>query len=210
MLFDQQGNLTAQNLFPYPTENFEDLFKKAIQCNRCHLRKSCKGVVMGEGNLTKKIMFIGEGPGANEDKLSRPFVGRAGKLLDKIFQAVGINRESVYLTNIIKCRPPGNRVPNRSEYESCAPILMAEIKIIEPKVIIPLGSTALKYLLDQDGSITRQRGKWVKRGKYYFLPTFHPAYLLRNKSMKKFSWKDFKMIKKSIERINKLKDEGRL
>lgn len=210
MFFDKNGNITIQKLIQYPNDNYQKLRKKALKCERCKLRESCNQVVMGEGSLENKIMFIGEGPGANEDKIGRPFVGKAGNLLDKIFHAVDINREDVYITNIIKCRPPNNRTPSISEAEACMPILKSEIELIDPKVIVTLGSTALKYLIDQDMSITKKRGQWIQRGKYYILPTFHPAYLLRNPSAKKSVWYDFKLISKSINRINELKNEGKL
>lgn len=191
----------------YP-EEYKALKKEALDCERCHLRQQCKQVVIGEGSLENKIMFIGEGPGADEDRLGRPFVGRAGQLLDKMLAAVGIERKDVYISNIVKCRPPGNRQPTFSEADTCSPILISEIKIIDPKVIVPLGSVALKYLLDKDASITRQRGKWKNRGKYYFLPTFHPAYLLRNNNMKKNAWHDFKMIRKAVDRINEIEKQN--
>ncbi|RCW51488.1 MULTISPECIES: uracil-DNA glycosylase [unclassified Halanaerobium] len=210
MLFDKEGNFNIVQLFSYPDNDYNKLKNEALKCSRCLLRKKCNGVVMGEGSLTGKIMLIGEGPGANEDRLGRPFVGRAGKLMNEILEAVNLKREDIYITNIVKCRPPGNRVPTKEEFESCVSILMAEINLIEPKVIVPLGSTALKFLIDPDASITKLRGKWIQRGEYFILPTFHPAYLLRNKKMKKYSWHDFKIIKKSADRIKELKSSGSL
>ena len=210
MFFDKNGNITIQKLIQYPNDDYQKLRKKALKCERCKLREGCKQVVMGEGSLDNKIMFIGEGPGANEDKIGRPFVGKAGKLLDKIFNSVNINREDVYISNIIKCRPPYNRTPSISEAKACMPILKSEIELIDPKVIVTLGSTALKYLVDPDMSITKNRGQWIERGKYYILPTFHPAYLLRNPNVKKSVWRDFKLISKSIDRINELKKKGEI
>lgn len=210
MFFDKKGNITVQKLIKYPDDSHKKLKEKALSCERCHLRSQCKQVVMGEGSAKNKVMFIAEGPGADEDRIGRPFVGRAGKLLDRIFDAANIVRDEIYITNIVKCRPKNNRVPTKSEAEACMPILKSEVKLIDPKVIVPLGSTALKYLVDQNMAITRDRGKWIKRGKYYILPTFHPAYLLRNANMKKPAWEDFKLIKKSIDRINELKKEGKL
>lgn len=204
MLLDQDGNFKIKQLFSYPNKNYQELKDKALKCHRCQLREGAKGVVMGEGTVDSKIMLIGEGPGANEDRLGRPFVGRAGKLLDKILSAVDLNREDLYITNVIKCRPPGNRVPNKNEFKACVSILMAEIDLIEPKVIVTLGSTATKYLISPKESITKVRGKWFQKGEIFVLPTFHPAYLLRNKNMKKYSWHDFKLIKKASERIKEL------
>lgn len=210
MLFDKNGNFKIKQLFSYPNENYQNLKTEALKCSRCQLRQDANRVVMGEGNINNKIMLIGEGPGANEDRLGRPFVGRAGKLIDKIFAAVNLKREDLYITNIIKCRPPGNRVPHQNEFEACVSILMAEIKLIQPKVIVTLGSTATKYLIDPEDSITNIRGKWFQRGDIFFLPTFHPAYLLRNENMKKYSWYDFKLIKKASDRIKELSSRGKL
>lgn len=205
MIFNQNGKIN-ESLFSYPEDDYESFKEKALQCHRCHLRKTCTQVVMGEGSLKNKIMFVGEGPGGTEDKKGRPFVGRAGRLLDKILKSVNIKRNNIYITNIVKCRPPDNRNPNREEMKACSPILKTEIKYIKPKVIVPLGSIALKYLVGSDKKITEDRGKWFNKGDIYFLPTFHPAYLLRNANMKKYVWKDFKLIKKTIERINELYD----
>ncbi|MFW6281416.1 MAG: uracil-DNA glycosylase [bacterium] len=208
MLVNENGQFAINNIIEYPDNNYNDLKEKAVQCERCQLRDNCSQVVMGEGAVNKKIMFIGEAPGATEDKKGRPFVGRAGNLLDKIFSAVNIKREDVYITNVVKCRPPENRKPTITEAKACSPILQSEFKLIEPLVIVPMGATAFKHLLDEDTSITESRGKWFQRGPYYFLPTFHPAYLLRNKNMKKYTWRDFKLIKKAIERINEIKKEN--
>lgn len=208
MLFDQDGNFKIQQLFSYPNDNYERLKKEALKCRRCQLREIANGVVMGEGNLKNKIMLIGEGPGANEDRLGRPFVGRAGKLMDKILASVNLKRKELYITNVIKCRPSGNRAPRQNEFEACVSILSSEIELIQPKVIVTLGSTATKYLINPEESITNVRGKWFKRGDLYILPTFHPAYLLRNEKMKKYSWHDFKLIKKAADRIKELSNSG--
>jgi len=205
MIFNQNGKVN-DSLFNYPLDDYEEFKNKALQCERCRLRESCTQVVMGEGSLENKIMFIGEGPGASEDKKGRPFVGRAGRLLDKILKSVNIKRKDIYITNIVKCRPPENRNPTENEMEACSPILKTEIKYIKPKVIVPLGSVALKYLVGPQRKITEDRGNWFNKGELYFLPTFHPAYLLRNANMKRPVWNDFKKIKKSIERINELYD----
>lgn len=210
MLFDKQGNFNIQQLFSYPSDNYQKLRKEALKCSRCQLRENVNGVVMGEGSTDNNIMLIGEGPGATEDRQERPFVGRAGKLMDKIFSAVGLKREELYITNVVKCRPPDNRVPHQNEFESCVSILMAEIELIQPKVIVTLGSTATEYLFDPPDSITNIRGNWYQRGDIYFLPTFHPAYLLRNENMKKYSWYDFKLIKKAADRIKELSSSGKL
>lgn len=209
MFFQKDGHI-SDGLVQYPHNDYQTLRDKALNCNRCHLRKDATQVVMGYGDINSKIMFIGEGPGSDEDRIGKPFVGKAGQLLDKVFKAVEIEREKVYISNIVKCRPPGNRNPAGGEVEACAPILKAEIKIIDPLVIIPMGSVALKNLIGDDCSITRMRGKWIQRGKFFIFPTFHPAYLLRNPGAKKLAWHDFLVIKKAIIRINELKKEGKL
>ncbi len=203
MIFNQNGKLT-ENMFKYPENDYKKFKENALKCERCNLRSTCTQMVMGEGSLDHKIMFIGEGPGASEDKKGRPFVGRAGRLLDKILESVNIKRENIYITNIVKCRPPENRNPNDNEMKACSPILKTEIKYINPKVIVPLGSVASQYLIDSSIKITEDRGKWYNKGNLYFLPTFHPAYLLRNANMKKPAWKDFKKIKKAVDRIEEL------
>jgi DNA polymerase len=209
MLFDDNGNFRIQQLFSYPENDYQELKQEALKCQRCQLREGCNGVVMGEGNINNRIMLIGEGPGANEDRLGRPFVGKAGQLMDKILESVNLKREELYITNVVKCRPPKNRVPHKNEFESCVSILMAEINLINPKVIVPMGSTAAKFLISPSESITNIRGNWIQKGDIFFLPTFHPAYLLRNSNMKKYSWYDFKLIKKAAGRINELSNSGK-
>ena len=161
---------------------------------------------MGEGNLHNKIMLIGEGPGADEDEQGRPFVGKAGQLLNEIMNDVNLKRKDFYISNVIKCRPPDNRKPKPDEMDACAPILKAEIKLIEPKVIVPMGSTALNYLLGNELSITNNRGEWIERGEIYFLPTFHPAYIFRNRNVEKDVRRDFKLLKKATQRLTELFD----
>ncbi len=210
MLLTKNGEIKYKNLISFSDNDYHSLKNEALNCKNCHLREKCTQVVMGKGSIENRIMFIGEGPGAEEDKKGIPFVGRAGRLLDKLLEAIKIKREDIYITNIVKCRPPGNRVPTINEAKACAPILQAEIKLINPKVIVPLGSTALKYLVDDNMSITRMRGNWIKRGKIFILPTFHPAYLLRNSNMKKYVIHDFKLIKKAQLRIKELQQNGEL
>jgi len=210
MLINQKGRFSINNIIEYPANNYKKLKEKAVECERCSLRQNCKQVVMGEGAVDRKIMFIGEAPGGTEDKEGRPFVGRAGNLLNKIFSAVDIKRENVYISNIVKCRPPDNRKPSLSEAKACSPILQAEFDLVQPKVIVPMGATALQHLLDEGASITESRGEWMQRGNYYFLPTFHPAYLLRNKNMKKYVWQDFKKIKAAVNRLQELNENNKI
>ena len=151
------------------------------QCPHCSPQRGQLNMVFGEGDPDADLMFIGEGPGQEEDRLGRPFVGRAGQLLDKQIIAMGLQREQVYIANIVKCRPPGNRVPTPEEAEMCMPYLERQVEIIQPGVIVALGATAAKLLLeDPKLAITRMRGQWQTYRQIDLMPTFHPAYLLRS------------------------------
>ena len=179
----------------------DELNKFCFNCKRCRLSQTRTNVVFGEGNENADIMFVGEGPGYNEDMKGRPFIGKAGKLLDEMFHAIHLRREDVYIANIVKCRPPGNRNPFEDESAACIEYLRWQVKIIEPKIIVCLGAVAAKKLIDPSLSISKQRGKFVKKGNIYFMPTFHPSYLLRNEAAKKYSWEDFKNIASKITEI---------
>lgn len=148
-------------------------------CTRCKLHQDRKNVVFGVGNENADLMFIGEGPGADEDEQGEPFVGRAGRKLTEMIKAIGYERKDVYIANIVKCRPPGNRDPQPDEVATCSPFLYAQIQAIAPKVIVTLGSPATKTLLDSRTGITRLRGRWHEFQGIPLMPTFHPAYLLR-------------------------------
>ena len=206
MFFTDNGKINKNQLISYPNDDYKKLKKEAVKCERCHLREGCKQVVMGEGNVENRLMLIGEGPGADEDEQGRPFVGRAGKLLDEIMEDSGLRRQDLYISNIVKCRPPDNRAPKTDEMDACAPILKAEIELISPKVIVPMGSTALNYLVDSNLSITRNRGEWIERGELYFLPTFHPAYIFRNRNAEDDLRRDFKVLRKASQRLSQLYD----
>ncbi len=171
------------------------------KCNRCRLYENRTNIVFGEGNPQTDLMFVGEGPGSNEDRLGRPFVGKAGHLLDKMLKAIDLTRDEIYITNIVKCRPPGNRNPEESEIEKCLPYLRWQVKIIKPKIIVSLGSISAKVLINEDIKITKDRGRIFTKGKIKFIPTLHPAYLLRNPNAKKDSWEDFKLISKTLKEI---------
>jgi len=151
-------------------------------------------VVIGTGNRNAKIMFIGEGPGADEDMKGKPFVGKAGQLMNKAFQGVGMKREEVYIANIVKCRPPNNRNPEKDEAISCKEYLESQIKLVNPEIIVLLGSIALKNILGEEYGITASRGKWFEKDGIKYLPTFHPAALLRDESKKIDFWNDLKKI----------------
>ncbi len=172
----------------------EELAAVAVECRRCHLRETCNAVVFGEGNPEANLVFVGEAPGADEDRLGRPFVGRAGKLLDKIITASGLARQDVYITNIVKCRPPGNRTPDEGERNFCIPYLHAQMRIIQPEVIVSLGAAATQGLIDPRARITRMRGTWQQWRGIDVMPTFHPAALLRDPKKKIPVWEDMKTI----------------
>jgi DNA polymerase len=170
-------------------------------CRRCPLCEGRTHTVAGEGNAdAPDIMFIGEGPGADEDAQGRPFVGRAGQLLTKMIEAMGYRREEVFIANIVKCRPPGNRAPRPEEMETCLPYLRQQIGLIRPKTIVGLGATAIKGLLGRTAGITRLRGTWQDYEGIKLMPTFHPSYLLRDPTKKKDVWADLKRVLKELGR----------
>ena len=165
-------------------------------CSRCKLHTlGRRQVVFGVGNPDADLMFVGEAPGADEDIQGEPFVGRAGQLLTKIIEAIGLAREDVYIANVIKCRPPGNRNPEPDEVEQCEPFLFRQIDVIKPKVIVTLGKFAAQSLLRTDAPITRIRGREFAYRDAVLIPTYHPAYLLRNPSAKRDVWEDMKKVR---------------
>jgi uracil-DNA glycosylase len=169
-------------------------------CQRCKLHNlGRKQVVFGVGNPGADLMFVGEAPGADEDQQGEPFVGRAGQLLTKIIEAIGLKREDVYIANVIKCRPPGNRNPEPDEVATCQPFLFRQIDAIEPKVIVALGKFAAQALLQTTDPITRLRGRSFTYRGATLIPTFHPAYLLRNPSSKREVWEDMKKVRSILQ-----------
>ena len=173
----------------------EELRLKEIgDCSRCRLCEGRNKLVFGAGSPSSEIMFVGEGPGADEDRQGIPFVGRAGQLLTKIIEAMGLSREEVYIANIVKCRPPQNRAPLPAEVEACIPFLVRQAEIIAPKVIVCLGSVATQNLLGTAEKITRLRGKFTSWRGIPVMPTYHPAFLLRNPNMKKPVWEDIQQV----------------
>ena len=165
-------------------------------CNSCRLCEKRTNTVFGEGDVDAKIMFIGEGPGENEDLQGRPFVGRAGELLNNMIVGMGLTRDQVFIANIVKCRPPGNREPSPDEVATCTPFLEKQIEIIRPRVIVTLGRPALQHMLQQKISISKMRGQWQTWRGIRLMPTFHPAYLLRNytKETRAAVWSDLKQV----------------
>jgi uracil-DNA glycosylase len=175
-------------------------------CTRCALHKGRSKIVFGVGNVNADIMFVGEGPGADEDAQGEPFVGRAGQLLNNMISAMGIKREDVYIANVVKCRPPGNRAPEKDEADTCSPFLMRQIDVVKPKVIVALGATAAKNLLAMNDSMANLRGRWYDFRGTKLIVTFHPAYLLRDPRQKKETWKDLQMVMKFLGMKPPVKD----
>jgi len=166
----------------------------ARDCRRCKLGGMRKNAVPGEGNPNARIMWIGEGPGADEDEQGRPFVGAAGRMLDRLITAMGLVREEMFIGNVVKCRPPHNREPEPDEVRACLPYLARQIELIRPEIIVILGATALKALIDPRAYITRMHGKWIERGGIMIMPTFHPAALLRDPARKRDVWADMQQV----------------
>lgn len=179
--------------------NWEDLEKSIEKCKKCKLCTTRQNIVFGEGNRNAKIMFIGEGPGADEDKFAKPFVGRAGKLMDMAFEAVGINRQEVYIANIVKCRPPGNRDPLEDEVLACMDYLRNQVILVKPKIIVLLGRIALQNILGKEYRITASRGIWVEKKEIMYMPTWHPAALLRDETKKIDFIKDLILVDKKSQ-----------
>ena len=171
------------------------------QCRKCRLCETRKNVVFGVGNREADIMFIGEGPGADEDTQGEPFVGKAGKLMNMAFDMLGVKREEVYIANIVKCRPPNNRNPQDDEAENCLDYLRNQVILVKPKIIVLLGSVALKNVLGKEYGITASRGKWLERKGILYMPTWHPAALLRDENKKIDFIKDLKQV---IKRYNEI------
>lgn len=187
------------------TSDLEFLRQEVLACKRCSLHKTRRNVVFGAGNSKAQLIFIGEAPGEDEDIQGLPFVGRAGKLLTKIIEAMGLKREDVYIANILKCRPPNNRMPLPTEIAECEENVKRQVELIRPKVICTLGKFASQTLLRSQTPISVLRGHFQEYNGIKVMPTFHPAYLLRNPDDKKLVWRDMKSIMKELECQNSLK-----
>ncbi len=182
----------------HSNESLEDIRNEMGDCKRCKLWSTRTKLVFGEGSPKAELMFVGEGPGADEDATGRPFVGRAGQLLTKMIEAIDLKREDVYIANVVKSRPPGNRAPEKDEVEACIPFLFRQIASIHPKLIVALGNPAMQALLDTKIGITKMRGEFQDYPRIEgikVLPTFHPAYLLRSPDKKKEAWDDLKKVR---------------
>jgi DNA polymerase len=195
------GEITPRDeaSLPRPGETLEDIWADIGDCTRCPLHEGRTQVVNSEGNRSARLMFVGEAPGADEDAQGRPFVGRAGQLLNKIIEAIGMKREQVFIGNVNRCRPPQNRTPTPSEAATCKPFLLREIAIVKPDVIVVLGNTAMKNLLDTKEGITKLRGQFQDYRGIKVMPTFHPAYLLRDPSKKREAWEDMKKVRDYLD-----------
>lgn len=180
---------------------WESIEAEIHDCRRCGLCQQRSSIVLGEGNRHTDILFVGEGPGGDEDRLGRPFVGKAGQLLDKMIASIDMKREDLYITNVVKCRPPGNRTPLDEEAQACLPVLRKQYALIRPKIVVCLGATAARYVYDPEARITRDRGKWREKGGVWFMPTYHPAALLRDESKKREVWEDLQSLAEKYRSI---------
>jgi uracil-DNA glycosylase family 4 len=190
----KHGNETVDNRTASGTDKLEHVLKEMGDCRRCKLCAGRTNIVFGVGNESASLVFVGEGPGAEEDKQGEPFVGRAGQLLTKMIVAMGLMREEVYICNVVKCRPPDNRDPEPDEIDACEPFLKKQLAIIKPKIIVGLGRYACQTLLKTTTPMSKLRGIWTEYDGILFMPTFHPAYLLRNPPAKKEVWQDLQAV----------------
>lgn len=181
--------------------SWEELENQCNSCRECSLCETRKNVVIGDGNRKADLMMIGEGPGEQEDQQGLPFVGPAGQLLNLLLEAMGMRRSDCYIANIVKCRPPGNRVPTDEEAEKCLPYLKSQIILVKPKIVVCLGATALRHVVNKDVKITQIRGQWIERKELCIMPTFHPAALLRDESKKVLMWQDFKKVRAKLREL---------
>lgn len=186
-------------------DNWEELENSIKGCKKCKLCTTRTNIVFGYGNKNADIMMIGEGPGADEDREGIPFVGKAGKLMNNAFEGLKINRDEIYIANIVKCRPPQNRVPEEDEARACLDYLRNQVILVKPKIIVLLGSTALKNILGKEYGITSARGKWIEKKGILYMPTWHPAALLRDENKKIEFWKDLKLVIEKYDEIKELK-----
>jgi uracil-DNA glycosylase len=181
--------------------SWQSLYDEINACEKCELCRRIHHKVPGQGNASADLMFIGEGPGADEDMQGLAFVGAAGQLLTKMISAMGLTRDEVYICNIVKCRPPQNRTPLPEEAAACLPYLREQVALVRPKVIVLLGATAAKTLLRSDFRITREHGQWEERKGVWFLPTYHPAALLRDESKKRDAWHDLQLVMAKLKEL---------
>ncbi len=203
----EQGSLFEEYTTPTKASaekryrDLNDLYDQSRTCTKCRLSATRKNFVFGEGSSGARLVVIGEAPGAEEDAQGRPFVGRSGKLLDKILEAIGFSRNDVFICNIIKCRPPENRNPLADEIECCMPWLKAQLELISPKIVLLLGRVAANTILDNRQSMTGMRGRILRWSGYDVVVTYHPAALLRNPNWKRHCWEDVQMLRKHYDKV---------
>ncbi|UZJ41113.1 uracil-DNA glycosylase [Prosthecochloris sp. SCSIO W1101] len=200
-LFEDDSSINAQKESAARFRDLNDLYEQSKDCTKCRLAETRNNFVFGEGNPKTQIVVIGEAPGAEEDAQGRPFVGRSGKLLDKILEAIGFSREDVFICNIIKCRPPENRNPNLDEIQSCMPWLKIQLQLIKPKILLLLGRVAANTVLDNRQSMANLRGRILRWNGYDVIVTYHPAALLRNPNWKRHCWEDVKMLRSHYDNM---------
>ena len=200
-LFEDDSPMNAHNESLVRFRDLNDLYEQSKDCTKCRLAETRNNFVFGEGNPKAQIVVIGEAPGAEEDAQGRPFVGRSGKLLDKILEAIGFSREDVFICNIIKCRPPENRNPNLDEIQSCMPWLKTQLLLIKPKILLLLGRVAANTVLDNRQSMANLRGRILRWNGYDVIVTYHPAALLRNPNWKRHCWEDVKMLRSHYDSV---------
>ena len=186
--------------------SWPEIMGEMRECTKCRLCQGRTNVVPGEGNPNADLMFVGEGPGQEEDRQGRPFVGPSGELLTKMIHAIGMERSECYIANIVKCRPPGNRNPAPEEAAQCIDFLRQQTALIRPKVMVLLGRVACRYILKEDIYITRDHGVWFERKGIWFMPTFHPSALLRDPSKKRDAWEDFKKVRGKLHELKPAED----
>ena len=201
-LYKELGADFVERRNPDPVSELRELTRKIVSCEKCILHKTKTNYVPGEGNISPEIMFVGEGPGATEDKFGRPFIGKAGNMLEKIIEKMGYSRDTVFIGNIVKCRPPNNRDPQKDEVEACIPFLEEQIKILKPKVIVCLGKVALNNILNTHYPISKVRGQLFNYMGIPVIPTYHPAFILHKKDREEVSrvkWETWNDMEKVLE-----------
>lgn len=188
--------------------SWQSLYDGIFACEKCELCRRIHNKVPGQGDIHARLMFIGEGPGADEDMQGMAFVGAAGQLLTKMISAMKLTRDEVYICNIVKCRPPQNRTPLPEEAAACLPYLRQQVALVRPKVIVLLGATAAKTLIRPDFRITRERGVWIEKKGVWFMPTYHPAALLRDESKKRDAWHDLQLVMGKLKELEEQSNGG--
>ena len=181
--------------------SWNELENECASCRKCSLGSTRTNIVIERGSRSAPLMLVGEGPGRQEDEQGRPFVGPAGQLLDMLLEGLMLQKRDYYICNIVKCRPPDNRVPTDDEAEKCLPFLRNQVALIKPQIIVCMGATAMRYIIDREAKITQIRGQWIERKGYFIMPTFHPAALLRDDSKKPLMFEDMKKVRDKLREL---------